>query len=285
MDGKLTTREIEILRLIAQGLSNREIAKRLHLAPKTIEHLLGSSDPHRAIYPKIGVTNRTEAAAWYTAIFGNRARDDTIDQLHHQLIEVYADYQKRITQLRHNGQPQLAMSMADFLVQKCLDAANQTHAASNRHTFLQIAAQALLEQCTTHLEIDPRHIVVEQVRPLTTTLKQVGKELGDKNSVALATVILAGAYNIQKRYDVGRTLYVEAYAQTSDIDVKLRILRGVTIAAAYLHDAAGVQQVIPMVKALIEARQLYTTGAALRNLRRHRARAGIDGFIRGFYVV
>jgi HD-GYP domain-containing protein (c-di-GMP phosphodiesterase class II) len=52
----LTQREVEVLRLVARGLSTREIADRLVISPKTaanhIEH----------IYIKIGVSNRARAA-------------------------------------------------------------------------------------------------------------------------------------------------------------------------------------------------------------------------------
>jgi DNA-binding CsgD family transcriptional regulator len=54
----LTTREVEVLRLIAAGRSNREIAAALFLAPGTVNihvtHILA----------KTGCTNRTEAAAF-----------------------------------------------------------------------------------------------------------------------------------------------------------------------------------------------------------------------------
>ncbi len=53
----LSDREIEILRLIAQGLSNAEIGKRLYLALNTIKgHNL-------RIFGKLQVQNRTEAVA------------------------------------------------------------------------------------------------------------------------------------------------------------------------------------------------------------------------------
>lgn len=53
----LSERELEVLRLIAQGLSNREISERLFLALSTVK---GHS---RIIFDKLQVHNRTEAAA------------------------------------------------------------------------------------------------------------------------------------------------------------------------------------------------------------------------------
>lgn len=54
----LTEREVEILRLIAEGMSNKEIAKRLGIAIGTVKmHLY-------KIYRKIGVSDRTQAALY-----------------------------------------------------------------------------------------------------------------------------------------------------------------------------------------------------------------------------
>ena len=47
-----------MLRLLGEGLSNREIAERLFISPKTAEHHVGR------IYGKLGVSSRAEAAAY-----------------------------------------------------------------------------------------------------------------------------------------------------------------------------------------------------------------------------
>jgi LuxR family transcriptional regulator, maltose regulon positive regulatory protein len=53
----LTAREREVLTLIAEGLSNQELAARLHLSPQTVKvHT-------RNIYSKLGVASRTQAVA------------------------------------------------------------------------------------------------------------------------------------------------------------------------------------------------------------------------------
>ncbi|HET8632200.1 MAG TPA: AAA family ATPase [Thermomicrobiales bacterium] len=52
----LSAREVEVLRLVAQGLSNAQVAAHLYLSPRTVgQHL-------RSIYNKLGVDNRTAAA-------------------------------------------------------------------------------------------------------------------------------------------------------------------------------------------------------------------------------
>jgi LuxR family maltose regulon positive regulatory protein len=53
----LSSRELEILRLIAQGLSNREIGERLYLALDTVK------GHNRRIFDKLEVKSRTEAVA------------------------------------------------------------------------------------------------------------------------------------------------------------------------------------------------------------------------------
>ncbi|MFJ2774334.1 response regulator transcription factor [Streptomyces sp. NPDC087300] len=55
---KLTSRESDVLRLLALGLSNRLIARRLDISEKTAKNHLSS------IYLKIGATDRTQAALY-----------------------------------------------------------------------------------------------------------------------------------------------------------------------------------------------------------------------------
>lgn len=54
----LTRREREVLALVAQGKSNREIAQKLSITDKTAGHHVGH------ILRKLEVSSRTQAALW-----------------------------------------------------------------------------------------------------------------------------------------------------------------------------------------------------------------------------
>jgi DNA-binding NarL/FixJ family response regulator len=57
----LTARQAEVLRLLAAGLSNKQIAGQLYLSPATVERHLAT------VYSKIGVSGRVEAARYAMA--------------------------------------------------------------------------------------------------------------------------------------------------------------------------------------------------------------------------
>jgi len=67
----LSEREVEILALITQGLSNKEIADRLFLTINTLKSHI------RSTYKKIGATSRPQAVAW--AMQHGFAAPDSVD--------------------------------------------------------------------------------------------------------------------------------------------------------------------------------------------------------------
>lgn len=55
---ELTEREVEVLRLVARGESNRSIARKLYISEKTVKNHLTN------IFQKIGAADRTQAALY-----------------------------------------------------------------------------------------------------------------------------------------------------------------------------------------------------------------------------
>jgi DNA-binding NarL/FixJ family response regulator len=54
----LSAREEEVLRLVAGGLANKQIARRLEISERTVKAHLTS------VFARIGVSDRTQAALW-----------------------------------------------------------------------------------------------------------------------------------------------------------------------------------------------------------------------------
>jgi DNA-binding CsgD family transcriptional regulator len=75
----LTTREFEVARKIAEGLTNAELADELSISPRTadshVEHILA----------KLGVSRRAEIAAWATSFGPSQSADrDTASGARHR---------------------------------------------------------------------------------------------------------------------------------------------------------------------------------------------------------
>ena len=55
---ELTRREIEVLKLLAEGMFNKEIAVRLHISERTVKNHVSN------LFKKIKVNDRTQAAVF-----------------------------------------------------------------------------------------------------------------------------------------------------------------------------------------------------------------------------
>ena len=63
---KITPRDEEVLRLLAQGCSNKEIAGGLNISPRTVKQHL------RALFLRAGITEGRKRVKLATAVFGSR---------------------------------------------------------------------------------------------------------------------------------------------------------------------------------------------------------------------
>ena len=59
LEDRLSPRELDVLRLVADGQSNKEIALELHLSPNTVKERVSN------IMLKLGASSRTRAAMAY----------------------------------------------------------------------------------------------------------------------------------------------------------------------------------------------------------------------------
>jgi len=66
----LSEQERRILELIAEGLTNRQIAERMHLAEKTVKNYVSN------LLAKLGMHRRTEAAVFYTQLDHDEDRNE-----------------------------------------------------------------------------------------------------------------------------------------------------------------------------------------------------------------
>ena len=69
LQGTLTQREEEVLSLVSRGLTNREIADRLFISPKTAEHHVSQ------VLAKLGAKSRAEATALGLKASGESAEE------------------------------------------------------------------------------------------------------------------------------------------------------------------------------------------------------------------
>jgi DNA-binding NarL/FixJ family response regulator len=64
--GGLTTRQLEVLKLVANGMSNLQIADNLYISAKTVDHHIS------AIFSKLNLHSRIEAAIFLQSNFANQ---------------------------------------------------------------------------------------------------------------------------------------------------------------------------------------------------------------------
>jgi DNA-binding NarL/FixJ family response regulator len=55
---ELTDRELDVLRLVAEGMANKQIARKLGISERTVKAHLTS------VFQRLGVSDRVQAALW-----------------------------------------------------------------------------------------------------------------------------------------------------------------------------------------------------------------------------
>jgi DNA-binding CsgD family transcriptional regulator len=68
---QLTPLELQIVRLVGDGMSNWQVAAQLFLSPRTVEYHL------RKVYPKLNISSRSELIRRYAAATGTPTGSST----------------------------------------------------------------------------------------------------------------------------------------------------------------------------------------------------------------
>jgi DNA-binding CsgD family transcriptional regulator len=94
---ELSAREMEILRIISQGLSNEDVANRMFLSINTVKSDI------RSAYRKIGVTSRSQAVRWGLIAASRMEQDETPEAF--RLVDPASCPQTGATSTRSLGGP------------------------------------------------------------------------------------------------------------------------------------------------------------------------------------
>jgi len=208
---ELKPREIKALSLVADGLTNREIAEELILAEKTVEHILGSN-AMRGVFPKIEVKNRTAAAAWYSRV--STKLDFIKRNAGNELRSIY--------QARMSGAPFLAIEWAErFSHQLHQEIDKNLRLIGGHGTISRILAQFLFEQIIALCEISLQRDVETATRQKIEQIRRVARECdNDPEILGLANYASGLVYYVQGKFEKSIKFLEMARKQTKNNDLQ-----------------------------------------------------------------
>lgn len=260
---ELTEREVCLLRCLAAGMTNTQIAKDLSLSESTVEHMLSSSDSIRGVYPKIGVSNRAQAAAWYTTHFGYASLGDEDSVLSAgDLMDFFGDQVEVIRQVRIEGNPQLAIHLASNVDLRLSKAALQLASSKYFEPIQRLRAVVLYQQARAYTKILPRSQVLGTVRPIARKIRELAKICNDDEVFGLSESRIGDAFYImswQVRSDSGietaMSYLYSALEHLKTSEDRVPVLRQLALSWAVLGDEARFKEVSSEAREQIEDRQ------------------------------
>lgn len=279
--------ELSALMFLAKGCTNKQIAEILSLSKKTVEHMLGNYDVRRAIYSKIGVTNRAQAAAWYIENFGLPESDTHEVMSPHELVDIVAsspyflaqitDTLSMICKVRLQGNPYLAIELANTTVSRVEEVISSTSSADRCRPLYRSLALIMLEQGKAYREVSARESVLPIAEKIARKVRLIAKACNDKDLWALADCYIADAYYIlgdayitrtRGSTNVGRADFTteavkclttsvhyltRALTSLNSIDNQLWALRTLAISWAYLDESEQFETIANRAKSIIGA--------------------------------
>lgn len=263
-DASLTEREIKVLRLVSQGLTNKQIAEELHLSEKTIEHMLGRSDPYRAIYPKINASNRAEAGAWYAENIGNTGKERTnsgdpllhLVATHPHVLDITEDRLETTHQVRVQGNPHLAATLANTTAERLRKIVREIP-STKAPPLLSMLAQILYEQALSLREVasSPQEAWAS-TDPLVKEMLEIADRCEDGDLFALAYLSQGDSTYIAKQYVSAAGWFNRAQDSVTNDGILFEILRPLALSYAYLRDKKGFKKAETEARAIIEGGQI-----------------------------
>ncbi|GIK38061.1 MAG: hypothetical protein BroJett011_18940 [Chloroflexota bacterium] len=234
----LTPREFAVLQMVSKGLKNKEIAREVFLAEKTIEHMLSVKDDDRGIFRKIGVKNRAEAAAWVTS---------------YRLLKEQSDaHLQQVRQVRINGNARLAMIWAEQAATRLQEEIYRWNCSAKiLQPILGNLGRILFERLIAHFEVVMPPAIRPLAQELITQIRTIATECGDQDLYGLAAYGSGLAYYLSGQRAKAIKAFTEALGFVRTDDYKLSSLRYLALNWAYLGELAKFKEMEGRIKDLL----------------------------------
>ena len=251
--------ELRVLGLATDGLKNVEIAERLSLPPKAVDHML-SNDPFRGIFWKIDVANRAQAARRYTEEFGG-GKD-----LPAEIVEYARVSLKFAKDTRLQGNLSLAEAEAAYLAKLLDQSARKTQSEAYFLELLRIRARALQELQSAYKGAYPLKEVWRLTKPIADEIRRVGIKSKDAELLGLSEQILGDTYHILGDHEKSILHLSNALASLKNPDDQLLVVRGLLLDFAYTIRRDAHKDMLTKMRELIASGQFASLECAFLGL-------------------
>lgn len=268
---RLTKRQLDILQLLRQGKTNKQIGERLKLSPRTVEKY-ASNDPDdpRAIFPRIGVTHREGAMSWSRERLDSRGDaegppspggglvPEAPPSLYEDLVEVYRRQSGLLYQLRIQGNAPLARDKAFALSGQIRTSVRKLSPSRAAQTLERILAEVLYEQAVVCTEISSTYAIWRETEPIVRECMGLANESGDEDLFGRALLTRGDVYYIRKQYIPAIKVLARALDFVKGDDAQLRLRRILAVCLAHQGEKDEFKKVRAEIRGRIERGQFST---------------------------
>lgn len=253
--------EVNILKLVVGGKSNKEIANELYYSKNYIDNILSNCDDTRGIYFKIGVKNRAEATYWFVEHYdedGNVRMDfdvikpnleegsSEIKTFDVRSLPKLLDNKEIINQvkaatfsatcMRNAGYSKQAIKLINFWIKVSEDRIKgELDSTKVVREINYELMRALVERMACYSKILDRDKIVEPMLKDHTKGLLLAISLNDNKSRGVMHSEMAAAYYIAGEWEKAIELEYKALPFTENIPaLRTEILRGLMLEYAHL---------------------------------------------------